>query len=256
MSSPKKKTIELDEDEKKKIIHDTRRQNIVEKVRSLIQNGNYLSRSAFSSRKQVYTQTKTGLLHEKVTQQSGITDMMDPSKMSGMMTNMVMNFLPNIVGWGFMSFFFSGFLVAKFPLTFPFKFKALVQNGVDVVDLQALDSSYVTSVSLYFLIFLGLRGTITLSMHMLFDLMHGDDDNIPLPVIASAIPGMAAPAPTPAPGTIVIPAGAIERVFEMERENLIFKEKQHLDVLSISEDCLLNNEDFFEAAFAMKPKTE
>ena len=75
--------------------------------------------------------------------------------MKGQMTNM----LPSILMMTFVSFFFSGYVISKVPFPLTPKFKMMLQQGVQ---LSTLDSSYVSSLSWYFLVMFGLNGVYTL----------------------------------------------------------------------------------------------
>ena len=54
-----------------------------------------------------------------------------------------------------MSYFFSGFVIAKIPFYLPTSFRLMVQRGVNI---GALDVTYVSSLSWYFLVMFGLQG--------------------------------------------------------------------------------------------------
>lgn len=85
--------------------------------------------------------------------------MMDPGMMSNMMKSNVTATLPNIAMMSLVQAIFSGFVVAKFPFALSNRFKGMVQRGVDI---DNLDGSYATSLSLYFLIMFGLQSVIQL----------------------------------------------------------------------------------------------
>eukprot|EP01052_Picozoa_sp_SAG31_P020131 SAG31_NODE_1500_length_8090_cov_10.522588_8_plen_111_part_00 len=67
--------------------------------------------------------------------------------------------LPNLVMMPTVSYFFSGFLTARVPFSLTPKFKTMFQRGVEVT---SLDVSYVSSLSWYFMLFMGLRGVFSL----------------------------------------------------------------------------------------------
>lgn len=75
--------------------------------------------------------------------------------MKGNMTMMI----PNIVMMGWISYFFSGFVLVKVPFTLTDGFKEMLQRGVM---LSTLEVSYVSSLSWYFLVMFGMRGLFTL----------------------------------------------------------------------------------------------
>ena len=77
-----------------------------------------------------------------------------------MKQNMVM-IVPQIAMMGWVSHFFTGFVVAKLPFPLTDRFKGMLQRGVE---LHGLDVGYVSSLSFYFLLFFGLRGVQMLMM--------------------------------------------------------------------------------------------
>lgn len=71
-----------------------------------------------------------------------------------MMKNQMTFMLPNMVMMAGMSYFFSGFVIAKVPFPLTPRFKMMLQQGIN---LSSLDSSYVSALSWYFLVMFGIR---------------------------------------------------------------------------------------------------
>lgn len=83
------------------------------------------------------------------------TDMPNPlAAMDGMKGGMVA-MVQNMVMMQGIQFFFSGFILLKVPFSLTMGFKQMFQRGMD--GLTNLDTSYVSSISLYFLFMYGLR---------------------------------------------------------------------------------------------------
>lgn len=86
----------------------------------------------------------------------GEGDMPSPfAMMEGMQGNMVF-MVQNMVMMQAIQHFFSGFILLKVPFSLTMGFKQMFQKGLE--GLATLDTSYVSSVSWYFLVMFGLRG--------------------------------------------------------------------------------------------------
>ena len=119
------------------------------------QNGFILTPDAFRTRYENLTQYS--LLRDVENNQ--MSAMMDPSMMTNLMKQNVTGILPNIAMMSFVSYFFSGLIIARFPFQLSERFREMLQRGVE---LTTLDVSYVTSLSMYFLMFFGQRGIVAL----------------------------------------------------------------------------------------------
>ena len=86
-------------------------------------------------------------------------DMMMKNPMSLMGNNMIF-MVQNMVMMQGIQHFFSGFILLQVPFSLTIGFKSMFQKGV--VDLPNLSSSYVSSVSWYFLVLYGLRSFLSL----------------------------------------------------------------------------------------------
>eukprot|EP00914_Ancora_sagittata_P016963 GHVO01033523.1.p1 GENE.GHVO01033523.1~~GHVO01033523.1.p1 ORF type:complete len:257 (-),score=43.85 GHVO01033523.1:35-724(-) len=92
----------------------------------------------------------------------------DPSAMFGPMKNQFAYFALNGGLAYLIGALFSGFIVAKTPFPLPYKFKSMLQRGVDVPNL---DVTYVSSVSWYFVCLFGSTGLMTI-----IQALQGGDD--------------------------------------------------------------------------------
>ena len=86
-------------------------------------------------------------------------DMMMKNPMSMMGNNMIF-MVQNMVMMQGIQHFFSGFILLQVPFSLTIGFKSMFQKGV--IDLPNLSSSYVSSVSWYFLVLYGLRSFLSL----------------------------------------------------------------------------------------------
>ncbi|CAH1783148.1 unnamed protein product [Owenia fusiformis] len=127
--------------------------------RLLRENGKYLPRSAFRMRKAFLEGKLKGIKREPVQK----NPMTDPSMMTDMLKGNLTNVLPMIVIGGWINWAFSGFLTTKVPFPLTFRFKPMLQRGVELI---TLDASWVSSASWYFLNVFGLRSMYNLILGM------------------------------------------------------------------------------------------
>lgn len=127
----------------------------------------------FAAKKALYLNTiekkgPLGLLQQAPPQQlSAMEKMMqqnqDPSTALNMVKSQFMFLgVHGTLGY-WVSHLFSGFLVAKTPFPLTFKIKGMLQRGVDV---SALDTSYVSSLSWYFFIMISCTGLLQLVSYL------------------------------------------------------------------------------------------
>merc|ERR1711865_368768 len=87
--------------------------------------------------------------------------MNDPSMFMDMMKKNMVMVVPQMAMMGWVSYFFSGFIVGKMPFPLTDRFKMMLQRGIE---LSSLDVTYVSSLSLYILCLFGLRGVLTVAL--------------------------------------------------------------------------------------------
>jgi ER membrane protein complex subunit 3 len=97
----------------------------------------------------------TELAHQKSKEGESDDGLPNPmAAMDGMKGNMAF-MVQNMVMMQAINHFFSGFILLKIPFSLTLGFKQMFQKGLEI---SALDTSYVSSVSWYFLVMFGLRG--------------------------------------------------------------------------------------------------
>ena len=85
--------------------------------------------------------------------------MNDPSVMMNMMQGNFAMMVPQMVMMGIVNYFFSGYVIGKIPFPLTPSFKGMLQRGVNI---SSLETSYITSMSWYFLVMSGMRGLFSL----------------------------------------------------------------------------------------------
>lgn len=137
------------------VLSSVRNQNVSSYGGQLISFGSFLTEASFKERAQLLMREDL----KREAEDENPMDMTDPSVMTGMMKNQFMGIINNFGLMMLISFFFSGFVVAKFPFGVPMRLKEMMQRGIDIEDLEC---SYVTSVSFYFLALYGTNGVLQL----------------------------------------------------------------------------------------------
>jgi len=127
--------------------------------RALRENGKYLPKQSFAMRKQFFNHEELGYFKTRKPAPAMNNPMSDPSVMTEMLKGNVTNVLPMIIIGGWINWTFSGFVTTKVPFPLTLRFKPMLQRGVD---LMALDASWVSSASWYFLNVFGLRSIYAL----------------------------------------------------------------------------------------------
>ena len=133
--------------------------NNLMRARRLRANASYVPHHAFAQRKQYFCHGETGILKQKFEAVNPMQAMQDPSVMMNMMQGNMAQMVPQMAMMGIVNYFFAGFVLGKIPFPLTPSFKQMLQRGVGVT---TLDTSYVTSMSWYFLVMFGMRGLHTL----------------------------------------------------------------------------------------------
>ena len=123
-------------------------------------NAGWIPESGYKQRRQAFLDKDRGLLVQETEAPNPQQQMMnDPSMMSDMMMKNLNMIVPQVATGAWVSFFFSGFIVARVPFPLTQRFRVMLQRGVD---LGSLDVTYISSLSWYFLNLFGLRGLLIL----------------------------------------------------------------------------------------------
>lgn len=153
-------------DEKKVTLDSISKAQLLRRSQRFRAHAAYLPREAYKLRKKYYITTafadpvvpaEGSPESEKAAAEA--TAQQDPLAMVGMMKQNMMTVLPNMLMMGWVSFFFSGFVLVKLPFPLTDRFKSMLQRGIF---LNSLNVSYVSSLSWFFINLFGLRGVFSL----------------------------------------------------------------------------------------------
>ncbi|CAF1367182.1 unnamed protein product [Rotaria sp. Silwood1] len=141
------------------------------RTRILRENGKYIPKEGFVMRKHFFVNEENGYLTKQQGRQQPIRNpitgnnknhkiinkinILDPTMMTEMLKNNISNMVPMIVIGGVINWAFSGFLCTKVPFPLTYRFKPMLQRGVE---LATLDASWLSSVSWYAINIFGQRG--------------------------------------------------------------------------------------------------
>ena len=121
---------------------------------------NLLTPRGFYMRKHYLLKTNEGALWKRendapadpMEAMSAGNPMMNPGNMTDMLKNNLFMTITTPLQFGFISYFFTGYLVGKVPFPLTQKFRDMLQKGVEIA---AIDVKYVSALSLYFLTIFG-----------------------------------------------------------------------------------------------------
>ena len=125
--------------------------------------GAWLPPAGFAQRRAALVDKEKGLLCQETDPSNNPQQQMlsDPSMMNDMMAKNLNMIVPQLATGAWVNFFFSGFVVARVPFPLTQGFRIMLQRGVD---LAALDVTYISSLSWYFLNLFGMRGLLDLAL--------------------------------------------------------------------------------------------
>jgi len=177
----------------------------------LRQNHHILSGDAFGLRRAFL---RDRVLHLEKPEDSDITSNMaaDPTAMMGPLKGQVMNMLPNIIIMTWVNYFFSGFVVIKLPFMLTPRFRGMLQRGIEAA---GLDFNYVSSISWYFLNFMGLNPIVDIILEWCLGSQTEGVDTVAMmaPSLSGSVANGASPTAAALPPDLI-------KVFNTELENL------------------------------------
>ena len=127
--------------------------------RVLRENGKYIPKQSFLTQKYYFNNPEDGFFKKTKRKVVPPSPMTDSTLLTDMMKGNVTNVLPMILIGGWINMTFSGFVTTKVPFPLTFRFKPMLQQGIE---LLTLDASWVSSASWYFLSVFGLRSIYSL----------------------------------------------------------------------------------------------
>ena len=142
-------------------VEQVKHNNMLMRARRLRANASFIPQASITARRHYYSNKDTGVLLQKMEAPNPMAAMQDPNMMMNMMQGNMAMMVPQMAMMGIVNYFFSGFVLGKIPFPLTPSFKGMLQRGIS---LTTLDTSYVTSMSWYFLVMFGMRGLYSITM--------------------------------------------------------------------------------------------
>lgn len=202
-------------------LKEVRNSNVLARAAALKTNANFICERAFKLRRAYFIKKDVGLLQKPPPKKDPMQQLSagpDPMAAMGMMKGQMV-FMVSQGGLAYwVSHLFSGFLVAKTPFPLTFRFKSMLQRGVEV---SALEPGYVSSLCWYFFVMLSSHTLVHLTMTYLKT--SGGEVDDPMAAMMGSIGG-ASPMGGPDPG----------KLYKQEEDALsVLNHEFHLDNIEV-----------------------
>jgi hypothetical protein len=199
-----------------KAVEDARQKCVLMRAQKLGSTNSLLTNRGWHMRRHWFLKAEGQLFeHENDAEEDAMAamskgnPMMNPNNMADMLKNNLFMTVITPMQFGFISYFFTGYIVGKVPFPLTQKFREMLQRGVENV---ALDVKYVSALSLYFLTIFGFNSVYRM-------ILSGDNDDALNPMND---PSMNPMAMNPMGGGANPMSGPpnTKKMFATERENL------------------------------------
>jgi len=140
-------------------LENVRDKQLLLRAKNLKANHDWIPRTSFYRRKRFFNHKTDGKLKETREKINPMEAMANNPMMSNMMMSNAAMVIPQIITMNLVNTFFFGFVMVRLPFPMSSPFKAMLQRGVNLADL---DADYVSSLSWYLLNLFGLRGIFSL----------------------------------------------------------------------------------------------
>lgn len=157
--------VEILRSDNKVDLKDVKSNQLINRCQNLKTNGCWIPEKAFTARKAFYIKKDVGVLWSPPAAANPFQAMshQDPSQAVGMLKGQMLFVILNGGLAYLINFLFSGFLVAKAPFPLTYRFRAMLQRGIDV---PSLDVTYVSSLSWYLFAMLGSVSLLSIINHL------------------------------------------------------------------------------------------